>query len=185
MNKLPTLKSARLILRPFKLSDAPRVQNLAGAKEIAAVTSNIPHPYLDGMAESWISGHETAFQNDRSLELAICLRENGLLIGAIGLIIERTDHRASLGYWLGKDYWNQGYCTEAAREIVSYGLEKLELNRIYATHFSHNPASGKVMEKLGMTKEGILKEHAYKWGHYYDYIYYGILKSDYERNKHA
>lgn len=179
MKELPVLTSERLILRPFLLSDGQRVQKLAGAKEVAATTLNIPHPYKDGLAEEWIHGHQENFNNDKSCTLAICLRDDNVLIGAIGLIIYRSDNKGSLGYWLGKDYWNNGYCTEAARTIVKYGFEQLDLHKIFATHLNHNPASGKVMQKLGMKQEGVLRHHTKKWDKYCDLVYYGILKCEY------
>ena len=180
MSELPTLRSERLVLRPFRLSDARRVQKLAGAKEIAATTLNIAHPYEDGLAEEWISGLQKSFNEDKKCTLAICLNDGDLLVGAIDLTIFRSHEKASLGYWVGRDYWGRGYCTEAARMMVKFGFENLGLSRIFATHLEHNPASGRVMEKLGMKREGVLRKHVKKWGKYYDLVYYGILKSEYE-----
>ncbi len=59
---------------------------------------------------------------------------------------------------------NRGYCTEAAEAVVWYGFEVLGLNRIYACHFKRNPASGRVVRKIGMTHEGCLRQHVKKWG---------------------
>lgn len=179
MRKLPVLTCERLILRPFLLSDGKRVQELAGAKEVAATTLNIPHPYQDGMAETWIRDHEKHFQQDQVFTLAICLKESNELIGAISLVLFRHDSKGSLGYWIGTDYWNNGYCTEAAKAIMKYGFEQLGLNRVYSTHLSHNPASGKVMQKLGMKQEGVFRQHVNKWGKFHDLVYYGVLKEEY------
>jgi hypothetical protein len=71
MRKLPTLTTERLVLRPFLLSDAKNVQFLAGDREVADTTLTIPHPYLDGMAESWIGMHEGAWTRHESATLAI------------------------------------------------------------------------------------------------------------------
>ena len=100
------------------------------------------------------------------------------LIGAVGLRLELDDRRAELGYWIGKPYWNQGYCTEAARAAIQFGFEQLELNRIFANHFVRNPASGRVMQKLGMVYEGRLRQHVKKWDAFEDLELYGILKDD-------
>lgn len=178
MANLPVLTCERLILRPFQVSDAERVQKLAGTKDVAATTLNIPHPYPDGGAKEWILTHQERFASDEGCPLAICLQDSELLIGAIEIMIDRPHNKGSLGYWLGKEYWNKGYCTEAAREIIKYGFAKLELHKIYATHLANNPASGKVMEKLGMKQEGVLRQHVQKWGKYYDLIYYGILRNE-------
>ena len=98
------------------------------------------------------------------------------MIGAVGLRIEREDQRAELGYWIGRPYWNQGYCTEAARAVLDFGFEQLGLNRIYASHFTRNPASGRVMQKLGMTHEGRLRQHVRKWDAFEDVEVYAVLR---------
>ena len=84
-----------------------------------------------------------------------------------------------MGYWLGREHWNNDYCTEASRAVLKYGFEVLRLNRIFATHLSRNPASGKVMQKIGMRHEGHMRQAAKTWGKFEDLEYYGILKSDY------
>jgi tRNA (cmo5U34)-methyltransferase len=179
----PTLQTQRLILRPFTLTDAPDVQRLAGAREIAATTLGIPHPYEDGMAEEWIKTHTAAFKEKKAVNLAIALRETGELCGAIGLGIDAENNNAEIGYWIGKPYWRQGYCTEAAEAMLQYGFEVLGLHRIHSTHFSHNPASGRVMQKIGMSYEGCRREYTLKWGKFEDIVLYGILKSDWQQRQ--
>lgn len=105
---------------------------------------------------------------------------DGLFIGFIGFEINHWANSAELGYWLGKPYWNRGYATEAARAMVEYGFEELELNRIQARHMEHNPASGRVMEKIGMKYEGTLRQATYRFGEYHDLLMYAILRSEYE-----
>src|SRR5579863_3317827 len=95
----PTLTTPRLTLRPFDLSDAPAVQRLAGAKEVAATTLNIPHPYLDGLAENWISEHANHRQRGTDMHYALIRRETFELIGAIGATFNRVHERAEIGYW--------------------------------------------------------------------------------------
>jgi [ribosomal protein S5]-alanine N-acetyltransferase len=174
----PTLTTERLVLRPFTLADSKRVQELAGAFEIADTTGHMPHPYLDGMAEEWIGGHESEFANGEGATFAITLRDTGELIGAIGLTIHSHNQRAEMGYWLGVPYWNRGYTSEAARALIQYAFQELNLNRVYASHFTRNPASGRVMQKAGMKYEGVLREHFVRWENPEDLVYYGILKSE-------
>ena len=174
------LETKRILLRPFELSDGPRVKELAGDKAIADTTLNIPHPYQDGMAEEWILTRQSKFQAGESVNCAIILKSIQELIGAIGLIIDKRFNRAELGYWIAKEYWNQGYCTEASKAILKYGFLELDLHRITATHIISNPASGKVMEKIGMKKEGVLREHVIKWDKYEDVVSYGILRKEWE-----
>ncbi|WP_223068378.1 GNAT family N-acetyltransferase [Paenibacillus caui] len=179
MKKIPTIQLERLILRPFNLDDAQVVQELAGDKYVAEMTLNIPHPYEDGMAEEWIETHIDNFNEDRLLTLAIVHKEEKYLIGAISIGINKKFDHGELGYWIGRKYNNNGYCTEAAKGIVKYAFEEMKLNRIFARHLGKNPASGKVMKKLGMKYEGLLKQHVRKWGEYEDLVHYGLLKAEY------
>ncbi|UCB42075.1 MAG: GNAT family N-acetyltransferase [Dehalococcoidales bacterium] len=177
----PILETERLILKPFKLADAPEVQRLVGDRDVASTTINIPHPYEDGMAEEWIAAYQDRFDKGEQVRFAITHGKEGYLIGAIDLWAINTQHeKAEIGYWTGKPYWNLGYCTEAARAVLKHGFIILGLNRIYATHFTRNPASGRVMQKIGMKHEGHLRQHAKKWGNYEDFETYAILRSEYE-----
>ncbi|NIS81560.1 MAG: GNAT family N-acetyltransferase [Anaerolineales bacterium] len=178
MTERLALQTKRLILRPFTLEDAHRVRLLAGDKDIASTTLNIPHPYEEGLAEEWISTHQERFEKGESVIFAIVLQKTGELIGAIGLEINPQHQRAEMGYWIGKPYWNNGYCTEAAKAVLRYGFDSLKLVRIQATHLKRNPASGRVMQKLGMMREGSLRKHVKKWGQYEDLEIYSILDDD-------
>jgi RimJ/RimL family protein N-acetyltransferase len=175
-----TIKTNRLLLRPFQLSDANDVQRLAGDFEIADTTLFIPHPYENGVAEQWIRTHEEKFKQGQEFIFAITLRSTAELIGSIGLVINKKHEKAELGYWIGKPYWNKGYATEAAGVMLKFGFEDLELGRIHAHYFARNPASGKVMEKLGMQHEGTLRNDIKKWGKFEDIKMYGILRSEYQ-----
>ena len=180
MNQQPTLQGERLLLRPFELSDAARVQALAGQRAIAEMTLEIPYPYENGMAEQWISSHRPKFEEGKLAVFAITLHATGEVVGAIGLTIAARFERAELGYWVGTPYWNKGYCTEAGRAVLSYGFKARGLHRIFATHFSRNSASGRVMQKLGMKHEGHLRQHVRKWDRFEDMDLYGILQAEWE-----
>lgn len=145
---------------------------------MAEMTLNIPYPYLDGMAETWMDSHQQDFELGRSVVFALVNRSSHQLVGTVGLMIEKRFHRAELGYWVGKPFWGQGYATEASFAVIHYGFKEVGLNRIFATHMTRNPASGRVMEKLGMQYEGTLKQHALKWDTYVDLAAYGILHED-------
>jgi len=180
---LPTLKTERLLLRPFALPDAPDVQQLAGNKAIADTTLNIPHPYEDGMAEDWIATHQPKLEAGEHAVFAAALKADGKLIGAVGLTIDSAFGRAELGYWIGEPFWGFGYCSEAAKRVVDFGFSKLKLNRIHASHFDRNPASGRVLQKTGMSKEGVARQHIKKWGEYEDLVLYGILRDEWAGKK--
>ena len=184
MTKRPTLKTKRLILRPHTLNDAKELQRLIGDRAIADTTLSVPHPYEDGMAEEWIGSRQESFDKGEGVEFAITNRQEGYLIGGIGLKLDKANARAELGYWIGKPYWNQGYCTEAAQAVVKYGFKVLGLNRIHAHHMTRNPASGRVMQKIGMKHEGRLRQHFKgRWGQFDDWETYGILRSEYLAQK--
>jgi ribosomal-protein-alanine N-acetyltransferase len=176
--KLPTLETERLLLRSFVLSDAADVRRLAGNWAIADTTLNVPHPYEDGMAEAWISSHQRSFEAGELAAFAITLRANNELVGAIGLRVDRPFDRANLGYWIGEPFWGLGYCTEAATSIVEYGFGEMKLQRLHAEHLERNPASGRVLQKIGMSKEGIARQHTKKWGKYEDLVLYGLLRNE-------
>ncbi len=174
----PSLKTDHLLLRPFQLSDAPDVQRLAGAKEVAAGTF-LPHPYEDGMAEQWIADQEQAHEEGTAVSFAITLADNAMFIGSIGLDIVQIHRHARLGYWLGIPYWNQGYGTEAVNAVLRYGFMQLNLHRIYSPHFQGNDASGRVLQKVGMTYEGRMREHYVRFDRFVDLELYGMLKRDF------
>lgn len=181
MSCIPTLVSDRLILRPFTLDDASPVQNLAGDKDISDMTLSVPHPYEDGMAEKWIGSHKENCQKGESVTCAITLKENDTLIGSMGIILNTRFNRGELGYWIGKEYWSNGYCTEAARLFMDYCFTELNLNKITAAYLTKNPASEQVMLKLGMSKEGVYRDHIIKCDVYEDVGAYGLLKRDYKK----
>ena len=180
MSDYPNLTTERLILRPFRMADAADVQRLAGDYAVAATTLRIPHPYEDGMAEQWIATLEPAFEKREHIALAITVREDGALLGAVGLTPDVANQSAELGYWIGKPYWGQGYATEAARALVRFGFERLGLNRIYAHHFAHNPASGRVLQKAGLSYEGYLPQAVRKWERFVDVVLYGVVREKWQ-----
>lgn len=172
------LETSRLTLRPFSAADAPAVQHLVCAREIAEMTLNIPHPYPDGAALMWISTHDEKIAQGTEYPFAITDRVDGSVYGAIGLRLEREHSRAELGYWIGLPYWGQGYATEAGKALLAFGFQTLGLHRIYAFHFGRNPASGRVLQKIGLLPEGCQRQHLYKNGRHEDLMMYGALAAE-------
>jgi ribosomal-protein-alanine N-acetyltransferase len=143
------LLAGAVALRHFTAADAPRVQLLAGEREVAESTALIPHPYPDGAAAAWIATHETARTGGAEYTYAITESGDDVLIGAIGLRPGPSEHE-SFGYWIGRPYWNRGYATAAAQAIIVLAFELLDLDELTASHLARNAASGRVMEKCGM-----------------------------------
>ena len=181
----PTLKTERLTLRPFIADDAFDVERLAGMHEIADTTLNIPHPYPHGGAAEWIRLHGPAWIDGTSATFAIAGNKTDALVGAISLMIKREHRRAELGYWIAIDCWNRGYATEASQRIIDFGFESLGLHRIEARHFVRNPASGRVMQKVGMQQEGVERDHVIKWNRHESLAVYSILEPEWRSQRRA
>jgi RimJ/RimL family protein N-acetyltransferase len=179
----PSLFTDRLVLRPFTLDDASEVQRLAGDRAIADTTLAIPHPYPDGAAEQWIATHAPLFAASQLANFAITSRTAPALLGAVGLTIEPEHARAELGYWIAVAHWGCGYATEASRAVLDYGFRTLHLHRIHARHLVRNPASGRVMQKLGMRFDCVQRESVRKWEVLEDLAHYEILRSDWQLSR--
>ncbi len=175
----PSLYTSRLILRPFGRADAPAVQRLAGAAAVAEMTLNIPHPYADGMAEAWIATLGEAWRAGTAVTFAITTATDGLC-GTIALRITREHDRGELGYWIGQPFWGRGYATEAVTAVLAFAFETLALHRVQASHLPRNPASGRVMQKAGMQREGLHRGRYRKEAAYEDVEEYAILRSDWD-----
>ena len=178
MNEQPVLTTRRLVLRPFVLDDALAVQVLAGAREVADTTLHIPHPYPAGAAEQWIATHPVTWAARTGVTYAVADAGSGGLVGAVGLTITPAHAHAELGYWLGVPYWNRGYATEAAAALVEFGFARLGLHRIQAHYLTRNPASGRVMQKLGMRSEGVSRHAVRKNDRFEDLEVYAILADE-------
>jgi [ribosomal protein S5]-alanine N-acetyltransferase len=175
------LETPRLLLRPLELSDAARITELFGNYEVLRMIGGVPYPYNEEHAREFISRTQINREAETSFAFAITLKPDTALIGCIELSTVPVYQRAELGYWVGVPYWGKGYMSEAVERMLRYGFEDLKLNRIYATHFAHNPASGRVMKKVGMTYEATLRQYIVKFDEYVDLLYYGILKSEWQR----
>jgi len=174
--KSPLIETPRLQLRTWSEDDIPELVTLIGAREVAATTLRIPHPYQERHAREFLA----TVAKENELRLSIRQRSDGRLCGGIGLHPEAQHSHAELGYWIALPYWGNGYATEAAKAVVRYGFEQIKLNRIFAHHFKHNPASGKVLRKIGMKYEGCMRQHVRKWDEFVDLELYSILREEWK-----
>lgn len=174
MKKFPIIQTERLILSPLEEKDIPFIVEYLQHRIFSDLTSNIPYPYMENDARMWLEMSKEAFDNDTGYTFGIRNKE-GQIIGAIGLH-DRDDDKAELGYWIGIPYWNKGYVTEAAKALIDFGFNELNFHKIFATHFPHNPASGRIMEKIGMEQEAVLVQEVKKDGEYFDLVRYCIVK---------
>lgn len=192
MSSIPRLYTPRLILRPFVAADGARVRELAGDKRIADMTLLVPHPYPLDAAETWIARHEPAAARGEEFVFAITLAgtrtpgreqdldDTGHLIGAVGIGFKGDPDNAcgDLGYWLGVHYWNRGFMTEAARAVLAFGFTRRHYHKIACSHFAENTASGRVIHKLGLLREGVFRHALRKDGAWIDLVTYGILAEE-------
>jgi [ribosomal protein S5]-alanine N-acetyltransferase len=177
----PVLRTDRLILRQLAETDAAEIARLCGDREIAAGTLMVPHPYSVEDARTWLALDRQWFEAGTSLVWGIT--EGGALVGTIDLRPECTHERAELGYWIGVPFWGRGYATEAARRVLEHAFRDAGLNRVFASPFPWNAASGRVLEKIGLKREGVLRQHVKKWGRYEDLVFYGVTRDEYDRSR--
>lgn len=173
-----TLGTERLILRSLRSEDAHAVWDLARDRAIADTTATVPHPYERAMADAFIAMRTAPGADDEIVVWALERRTDGRFIGVISLAFEPEIVSAELGYWVGGPFWNQGYTTEAGHAILAHGFGTFGLASIISNHLARNPASHRVMEKLGMRMEGVLRRRFRKWGVLEDICHHSILREE-------
>lgn len=146
--KKTAITTARLSLRPVTEADAERIAAIGGDWDVASMTARMPYPYTVASAYQWIDG----LQDD---ERVFGIDLDGELIGITGYSLSSDRRGAEVGYWLGKAYWGKGFATEAARAVIAYCFRHERVRVITCGHFLDNPASGRVIEKLGFAETGV------------------------------
>lgn len=151
-----TFKTARLTARPPTEQDAERVTTLFQDKDLAWNLGRAPWPYTLADAENWLKLASQSWQTDSEYPFAIIKDE--ILIGCCGLTrIDEAQNIWEIGYWMGKAYWGKGYVTEAARGLLTWAEHQMGITRFVSGHIDDNPASGRVLVKLGFEHAGDIK----------------------------
>ena len=178
---MPVLETPRLILRRINMHDAQDLYNYGRDPLVAKhVLWNAYKNIFE--ARSYVRYMVRKYRSGSAASWGIEYRRTGRIIGTIGFMWVQTDNcSAEVGYSLSRDYWNNGIMTEALREVIRYGFLGLRLNRIEAQHETCNPASGAVMRKCGMAKEGTLRQRLFNKGKYVDVDMYSILRGDFDQ----
>jgi RimJ/RimL family protein N-acetyltransferase len=143
------LETDRLLLRRPTLADVKAISHLANDRRIAENTRRLPHPYLQDHAVEFVRG--VAIDNR---ETAFLIESNHTAIGMVGLDWREAE-APELGYWLGVEYWGQGFATEAARAVIDFTFEGFETEHIRSGARVANPASRNVLEKCGFQWSGV------------------------------
>lgn len=149
MRDVLEIETERLSLRPLRAADAARVASFVCDFDVSRMVSSIPHPYPPSAADAWIMTLKARAALAREHVFAVVHPEEGL-IGAVGAH-KLDDGGHEIGYWIGRPFWGEGYASEAVRGFVS---QAKSLGPLEASHFVDNPASGRVLEKVGFTYTG-------------------------------
>lgn len=168
----------RLKLRLFQAEDAEEVSRLCNNYNVYKSTRSLPYPYPAEAASAWIATHEQNLDSDKRYEFAVTDKDSGQLYGSICLSNNFDDQNGELGYWIGEPYWGKGFGTEASKAMIEFAFVEKGFHRVYARYFKSNPASGKIMEKCGMTYEGTLPDHVLKEGTFEDLVHYGMINPE-------
>ena len=164
---------ANCVLRPWQADDvANLIANANNRKVWRNLTESFPHTYNKRDAEQWI---EIATDSGRSVHFAITLA--GQAVGGVGAIAGQgiAERTAQFGYWLGDAYWGNGIATAVAAAFVNYLEGQRAFARLEAPVFAWNPASMRVLEKVGFHREGILRNSVSKDGELIDSVMYAYL----------
>ena len=179
LKDLPTLETERLILRKMTPADAEAVFAYASDPEVTHYVIWDTHRTIED-SESFLRSTVERYENAEAADWGIVCKENGRFVGGCGIVEWDLDHaRAEMGYVLSREYWGQGLMPEAVRAMISFGFERMGLNRIEARCMVENVASARVMEKAGMTYKGTLRQREFIKGAYRDIKLYAILRSEY------
>lgn len=180
-SRLPVLQTSRLVLRPMTMRDAQDIYDYSCDKEVARHVLWDAHrsvadsrAYLRFIIRQYREGLPSSY--------GIVLKETNRVIGTIGFMWMNQDNSTvEVGYSLARAHWNQGLMTEALSALIDMAFTKLNLHRIEAQHETSNPASGHVMQKCGMRKEGTLRGRIFNKGKFVDVDLYAILREDWEK----
>jgi ribosomal-protein-alanine N-acetyltransferase len=177
--ELPTLYTKSLILRKITLEDAQDVFEYAKDLEVTRFVTWEPHKSIDDSI-NFLKLVIKKYENNEPSDWGIIYKENSKLIGTCGYVsLDKANYSAEIGYALSREYWGKGLMTEVVKEVIKFGFEKMNLNRIYARCFVKNIGSQKVLEKVGMKFEGILREQVLIKGTFRDMKIYSILRKEY------
>ena len=173
------LENETVLMRPLEARDSSAIQDLAAAPEIAANTF-VPHPYPPEAASEFVQKGQESWRSGEAYVFGIIDKSSQRFAGCMGIHPAPEHNRAEVGYWIGLPFWGRGLATAALRLLLQFGFETLKLNRVEAGHFDYNPASGRVMEKAGMRREGLRSQYVLHREQYKDLVWYAIVREDYE-----
>ncbi len=177
----PPIETDRVGVRLVVESDLPAMLALNGDPEVTKFLGFAPWQSMAD-AEAWFQRIATMQSAGAALEFAIIAQETGALIGRCGLFeFDATNAQAALGYVLGRAHWRRGLMSEALTALLDCAFDELDVRRIEATVEAPNTASIRLLESLGFTREGVLRERWMSEGEPLDAVVYGLLRHEWLR----
>jgi RimJ/RimL family protein N-acetyltransferase len=166
-------------MRPVCAGDVEHIQSGINDRRVSDNLSYMSNPYTMEMAEIWTRNVNFGMANGSCCYWTICDKKTGKFIGSIGISIHKEQEGCELHYWINADEWNRGYCTEAAKRIVTHVFEELHMHRLFVTHRERNIASKTVIGKCGFVLEGVLRESLKRFGKFENVVSYSMLQNEY------
>ncbi len=174
--QLPRLETERLVLRPVTYDDVPAIHEYCSDPDVARYTAWRPHESLL-VTQAYVGAVQDQYRRDEPSPWGVEHREQRSLIGTCGFVARTPEHhRAEIGYTLARSYWGQGLMTEAVHAVIAYAFTNLDVNRIEAICDAENLASARVLEKSGLTFEGILRDYLLIKGRYRNVRMYAAVR---------
>jgi RimJ/RimL family protein N-acetyltransferase len=164
----------KIVLRKFSDGDLPELVRLLNNANVSKYTSDrIPYPYTEEDGKKFL-----LFMNEAQKDHFFAVTAEGKLIGGGGIHHQTMNlsRNVEIGYWLGEEYWGKGYAKELVKELLMICFTLPEIHKVFARTIDGNIASEKALSSNGFVPEGILKEHVFKRGRFYDEKYWGLLK---------
>lgn len=175
---MPDIETKRLLLRRMTMKDAQDIFEYSRDPEVAKHVLWSAQKHISE-AKEYVRYMTKRYRDDLPSSWGIIDKESGKLIGTIGYMsLSEENASVEVGYSLARWLWGKGLMTEALRAVIDYTFDAMDINRIEAQHELLNPSSGRVMEKCGMTKEGVLRQRLYNKGKFVDVALYSILRGD-------
>jgi len=175
------LRSERLLLRPFRISDVDDALAYRNDEEFARYLPWVPQPFTRRDAEEFVA-RNILEPWETYPTFAVVL--GGRVIGSINLEVDAKNEIAMLGYAIGSDHWGKGLTPEAGRAVIGWGFETFNLAKIWASTDLRNERSWRVMDKLGMRREAVLRSHRIARDQRVDDVHYGLLRAEWEAREH-
>ncbi|MBV9991214.1 MAG: GNAT family N-acetyltransferase [Alphaproteobacteria bacterium] len=147
------LESPRLLLRPPEAADVESITAQMGDWDVVKNLARAPYPYTEDHARAFLARQEEGRAKGADYAFAVTRKPDGALVGMCG--VHLREQGFELGYWFGRAHWGQGYATEAAAEVLGFAFRNLRAGEVEAGWFQDNPASGRVLEKLGFRPDGV------------------------------